>query len=141
MMQINKLNSKYFLIVKNFALFLATGSLAAIANMISRYFLNFYMSFELAVVIAYVIGMIIAFLLFQSFIFEEPETSINTRVFRFCVVNAVGILLAVLVSTLMARIFLPLIGWTYHPFEFAHFLGVAVPAFSSYFGHKYYTYR
>jgi putative flippase GtrA len=48
--------------------------------------------------------------------------------------------LAWAVSTVMARIVLPATGWTWQPFEVAHFCGVATPAISSYFLHKYYTF-
>ncbi len=127
--------------LKEFFCFVAVGALAAIANMVSRYFLDFVMVFELAVLIAYVIGMVIAFVLFQKLIFGAPDTPVKTRIFRFCVVNAVGAVLAVLVSSLMARVVFPSWGWTFHPAEIAHFIGVSVPAISSYFGHKLYTYK
>jgi hypothetical protein len=40
----------------------------------------------------------------------------------------------------LARLVLPAIGWDFHPFEAAHFVGVAAPAVSSYFLHKHYTF-
>ena len=40
----------------------------------------------------------------------------------------------------MARLVLPAIDWDFHPFEIAHFVGVAAPAISSYFLHKHYTF-
>ena len=124
-----------------FIAFVATGSLAALANLISRYFLNFAMPFEAAVVLAYVVGMAVAFVLFQKVIFGNPGTSLRRRLIRFTQVNLVGMALAWLISTLMARLLLPSVGWTFHPFEVAHLIGVAAPTFSSYFLHRGYTYR
>jgi putative flippase GtrA len=115
-----------------FIAFVATGSLAALANLISRYFLNFLMPFELAVVLAYLVGMAVAFVLFQRVIFGNPDTPLRRRLIRFTQVNLFGLALAWLVSTLMARLVLPATGWTFHPFEIAHLLGVAAPTFSSY---------
>ena len=124
-----------------FAAFVATGSLAAATNLVVRYLLNFVMPFEAAVVLAYVAGMVVAFVLFQRVIFGNPETPLRRRLIRFTQVNLVGMALAWAVSTLMARLALPAMGWTFHPFEVAHLIGVAAPTFSSYFLHRGYTFR
>jgi putative flippase GtrA len=124
-----------------FVAFVATGSLAAITNLVARYLLDFVMPFELAVVLAYIAGMLVAFVLFQRMIFGNPGTPLRRRIVRFCQVNMLGLALAWTVSTLMARIVLPAMNWTFHPFEVAHFVGVAAPTFSSYFLHRFYTYR
>jgi putative flippase GtrA len=124
-----------------FAAFVATGSLAAATNLLARWLLNFMMPFELAVVLAYLAGMAVAFALFQRVIFGNPGTPLKRRVIRFTQVNMLGMALAWAVSILMARTVLPFIGWTFHPFEVAHLVGVAAPTFSSYFLHRGYTYR
>lgn len=124
-----------------FAAFVATGSVAAITNLVARYFLDFVMPFELAVVLAYLAGMAVAFVLFQRVIFGNPDTPLKRRVIRFVQVNLVGMALAWAVSTLMARVILPVANWTFHPFEVAHLIGVAAPTFSSYFLHRAYTFR
>jgi putative flippase GtrA len=124
-----------------FVAFVATGSLAAATNLLARWLLNFVMPFELAVVLAYLAGMAVAFALFQRVIFGNPGTPLKRRVIRFTQVNMLGMALAWAVSTLMARAVLPFIGWTFHPFEVAHLVGVAAPTFSSYFLHRGYTYR
>jgi putative flippase GtrA len=124
-----------------FIAFVATGSLAAITNLVARYLLDFAMPFELAVVLAYMAGMVVAFVLFQRMIFGNPGTPLRRRIVRFCQVNMLGLALAWTVSTLMARSVLPAMNWTFHPFEVAHFVGVAAPTFSSYFLHRFYTYR
>ena len=127
--------------LRQFIAFVATGSLAAIANLVSRFFFDFVMPFELAVVLAYIVGMAVAFVLFQRVIFGNPDTPLRRRLTRFTQVNLLGMALAWSVSTAMARLFLPAIGWTFHPFEVAHLIGVAAPTLSSYFLHRHYTYR
>jgi len=124
-----------------FVRFLATGSIAAITNLVVRYLLDFVMPFELAVILAYIAGMVVAFLLFQKVIFGDPDTPLRRRLIRFTQVNLIGMALAWIISTTLARFLLPAVGWTFHPFEVAHSVGVAAPAFSSYFLHKFYTFR
>jgi len=124
-----------------FVRFVATGSIAAITNLVVRYLLDFVMPFELAVILAYIAGMVVAFLLFQKVIFGDPDTPLRRRLIRFTQVNLIGMALAWIISTTLARFLLPAVGWTLHPFEVAHFIGVAAPAFSSYFLHKFYTFR
>ena len=122
-----------------FARFIAVGGVAALANLVSRYFLDFVMPFEVAVVLAYGVGMVVGFFLFQSTLFRG-RTIGRALILRFVWVNIFGATLAWAVSSVMARQLLPAIGWTFHPFEVAHFCGVAAPAITSYFLHKHYTY-
>ena len=123
-----------------FARFIAIGGLAALVNLVSRYLLDFIMPFEAAVVLAYMVGMVFAFFLFQKLIFGGNSGLRSRRVVRFVQVNLVGAGLAWAVSSLMARLVLPALGWDFHPFEVAHLVGVAAPAVSSYFLHKHYTF-
>lgn len=122
-----------------FVQFVAIGGGAALANLVSRYFLNFVMPFEVAVVLAYMVGMVVGFVLFQKLVFSKQGFR-RRSVPRFVWVNVFGATLAWAVSTVMARQVLPLLNWTWHPFELAHLAGVAAPAITSYFLHKYYTF-
>jgi putative flippase GtrA len=122
-----------------FIRFLGIGGIAAMANLVARYFLDFIMPFEAAVVLAYMVGMVLAFFLFQRMLFGGGKADMR-RVMRFIWVNIFGATLAWAVSSIMARQVLPMIGWTWHPFEVAHLCGVAAPAITSYFLHKHYTF-
>jgi putative flippase GtrA len=44
------------------------------------------------------------------------------------------------VSVLLADHFFPAIGWEWHSKEVAHIIGMGVPMFSSFLGHKYLTF-
>ncbi|MBI1338824.1 GtrA family protein [bacterium] len=127
--------------LREFVRFLAAGGVAACINLAARYVIDLVLPFEAAVAIAYLIGMAVAFILFQRTIFDHPGTSLKRRIWRFSVVNAVGFCLALGLSALFARVVLPAMGWTFRPFEVAHLIGVAAPAVSSYFGHKFWTFR
>lgn len=122
-----------------FARFLGVGGIAAAANLVSRYFLDFVLPFEAAVVLAYMVGMVVGFFLFQNTLFKGSAIDAR-RIRRFIWVNLFGAVLAWAISSIMARHALPLIGWTWHPFEIAHLCGVAAPAITSYFLHKHYTF-
>ncbi len=124
-----------------FARFVLTGGLAAIANLTSRYLLDFVMPFEASVAIAYLVGMVIAFFLFQRTIFGDPGTGMRRQVSRFVQVNLLGGVLTLLLSSALARYVFPAIDWTFRPYDIAHIVGVCAPAVSSYFLHKHYTYR
>lgn len=122
-----------------FARFIAVGGVAAIANLVARYFLDFVMPFEVAVVIAYGVGMVVGFFLFRGTLFRGRAIT-RGMILRFIWVNIFGATLAWAVSSVMARQLLPAMGWTFRPFEVAHFCGVAAPAITSYFLHKHYTF-
>lgn len=125
--------------IVEFARFLGVGGIAAAANLVSRYFLDFVMPFEVAVVLAYMVGMVVGYVLFQKMLFGGGGADAR-RVVRFIWVNIFGATLAWAVSSVMARQALPMIGWTWHPFEIAHLCGVAAPAITSFFLHKHYTF-
>lgn len=125
--------------IVEFARFLGVGGVAAAANLVSRYFLDLVMPFEAAVVLAYMVGMVVGFVLFRKTLFKGY--AINARlIMRFVWVNLFGAALAWAISSILARHALPLIGWTWHPFEVAHLCGVAAPAITSFFLHKHYTF-
>ena len=124
-----------------FVRFVFAGGLAALTNLVARFVLDVWLPFEAAVIIAYVMGMAVAFVLFQRVIFGDPGSPAGRQIFRFCVVNAFSLLLTWAVSSALARLIFPGIGMTWRPFDVAHAVGVAVPAFAAYFGHKYYTYK
>lgn len=123
-----------------FVHFTAIGGISALANLSSRYLLDLAMPFEAAVVLAYGIGMVVGFSLFQLTLFQGQNMMQPRRMIRFGWVNLFGMTLAWTVSSVMARLILPTIGWTWQPFEVAHFAGVAAPAISSYLLNKHYTF-
>lgn len=123
-----------------FAHFLAIGGVSALANLSSRYLFDLALPFEIAVVLAYAVGMAIGFALFQLTMFQGQNVMQPRRMIRFVWVNLFGVTLAWAISSLMARLILPAIGWEWQPFEIAHLAGVAAPAISSYLLNKHYTF-
>ena len=124
-----------------FVKFVGLGAIAALVNFSSRFAFDRFMTYETAVVFAHLLGMVVAFVLFQKFVFGDAGNGQFTQVFRFTVVNMVGLLVALAVSSLLARVILPAVGWTFLPYTIAHLVGITAPTITSYFGHKFFTYR
>jgi putative flippase GtrA len=126
---------------RQFLRFLVTGGIAAAVNLACRYALNRYMSFEIAVALAYLIGMTTAYALARRFVFSASDRSVASEFRRFTLVNAVSLVLVWLVSVGLARFVFPAIGFAWHAEDISHLIGVAVPAITSFFGHRLYTFE
>jgi putative flippase GtrA len=124
-----------------FLKFLLAGGVAAVVNFGSRIVFNHWMPFSTAIVVAYIAGMITAFVLTKLFVFTESERPTWQSAVFFTLVNVVAVLQTWAVSVALAYYVLPWLGITWHPKEIAHFVGVVVPVFTSYIGHKKLTFK
>ena len=124
-----------------FPRFVVAGGVAALANMGSRYLLGFVMPYVPSILIAYLIGMLTAFLLNRGFVFQGAGNSLQQQVFWFVAVNVAALAQTLLVSLALSDWLLPLIGWNHQPETVAHVIGVVVPVFTSYIGHRRLTFR
>jgi putative flippase GtrA len=125
---------------RRFALFLVVGGFAALVNILSRFPLNLVMPYEAAIVVAYVCGMTTAYALNRIFVFAQSGRTVGDEYVRFTLVNLVAVAQVWLVSVGLARLVFPAIGFAWHPETVAHVIGVAVPAYTSYLGHKYFSF-
>jgi putative flippase GtrA len=126
---------------REFTLFLITGGLAALINVVSRIGFSTVVRFELAVLLAYGIGMLTAYVLARRFVFLNSRTSIRRSFAAFALVNLFAVLQTWLVSVGLRNWLLPLLGIVVFRDLLAHGIGVAVPVVSSYFGHKYISFK
>lgn len=126
---------------RQFFTFLLTGGFAAAVNFCSRIVYNQWVSFSAAVVIAYLTGMITAFVLAKIFVFKTSTLSIKRSAFFFTLVNCFAIVQTWLISMGLAYYLLPWCHITFMDKEIAHGIGVLVPAFTSYIGHKYWSFK
>lgn len=120
--------------------FVICGAVAAVCNLVIRATLNLIVPFEVAVGIAFLSGAAIAFVLYQRFVYGDPGTGLKRQLLHFSVVDIVASGIAIGVSSLLARVIFPSIGWTIAPFALAHCAGVAAPALWSFFAHKHLTF-
>ena len=126
---------------KQFMISLLSGGIAAAVNFGSRIAYNQYVDFSSAVIFAYITGMITAFVLAKLFVFKDSQQSLNKSALFFVLVNLVAIVQTWVISMVLAQYLLPYLGTTYYVPEIAHAIGVAVPVFTSYLGHKHWSFR
>ncbi|NQW12180.1 MAG: GtrA family protein [Alphaproteobacteria bacterium] len=123
-----------------FGRFLVTGGVAAGVNVLSRWVLSHGMVYELAVVIAYLIGMTTAYVLARVFVFARSGRTMRDEAARFALVNVAALAQVWIVSVGLARLVFPWLGFGWHAEDIAHLIGVAVPAVTSYFGHRHFSF-
>ena len=126
---------------RQFVIFLITGGTAAAVNFGSRIVFNQWFDFSYSVVFAYAMGMVTAFILAKLFVFKEGQQSLKRSMVFFVLVNVIAVLQTWLISMGMAYYLLPYFGVTRFVKEIAHAVGVIVPVFSSYIGHKKWSFR
>lgn len=126
---------------RQFILFLVTGGMAAMVNFGSRMVYNEWVSFPKAIVLAYLTGMVTAFVLAKCLVFKQSEQSVGRSAFLFAAVNVVAVLQTWLISMGLVMYALPALGVKLWVHEIAHAVGVVVPVFTSYLGHKHVSFR
>jgi putative flippase GtrA len=125
---------------RQFLLFLLAGGIAALVNFGSRIGLSHVMPYVPAIVVAYLIGMATAFALNRAFVFTGAANPVAQQAWRFALVNLAAVAQTVVISLLLARWALPALGIVAHAETLAHAVGVVVPVFTSYFGHRHFSF-
>lgn len=126
---------------KQFSRFLVAGGIAALVNMGSRIWLDHMMSYSVSIILAYVLGMLTAFVLMRAFVFERSKHSTQRSFLYFAVINILAVLQTWGFSMLFAYVIFPRLGVTDHVYTISHVIGVIVPVFTSFVGHKYWSFR
>jgi putative flippase GtrA len=124
-----------------FLRFLFAGGVAALANILSRVALSGWIAYVPSIMVAYLIGMVTAYLLNRIMVFGAGDRGVSGEVVWFVIVNALAVLQTLIVSVGLAWYVLPALGITSHDETIAHVVGVIVPVFTSYLGHKHWTFR
>jgi len=132
--------SKLFL-SRQFMLFLLVGGSAAVVNFLVRFVFDDFMSYGLAVICSYITGMILAFVLMRFFVFGITEKGLKKEFLLFVSVNIFAIFLTWGVSVSLAEYVFPTVSFEWYRYEIAHIFGIMIPAISSYFGHKKFTFK
>ena len=121
--------------------FIITGGTSAIINILSRIILSNFFRFEIAILISYGIVMLIDFILAKRFVFLNSNKSIKKSFPAFALVNLISVLQTFFVSILMKNwliiffdnlLFIELI---------SHTCGLGILVFTSFYGHKYITFK
>ena len=129
------------LFTREFIYFLISGGTAAAVNFFSRIILNYWLSFSTSIIIAYILGMFTAFTANRLFVFTNSTQTLRKSAIYFILVNILAMAQAWLFSILIYYYVFPVMQWKLYPREFAHAIGIVIPVFSSYLGHKYYSFK
>ena len=121
--------------------FLIVGGFAAGINFISRIGFSELVSYRYAIILAYLVGMITAFLLSKHYVFEKSGREYKDELRDFTIVNIFAVIQVWLISVGLAEYLFPYFSFTFYPEEVAHLIGLGIPVISSYFGHKYFSFR
>ena len=79
-------------------------------------------------------------MLARQFVFQRSGRAVHDEYVRFALVNLIAIVQVWIVSVGLADIVFPRIGFYWYPYTVAHLVGIIVPVFTSYIGHKYFSF-
>lgn len=126
---------------KQFLRFVLAGGVAALVNFLSRIGFSEWMSYRWAIIAAYIVGMLTAYLLSKIFVFEKSGRHAIHELYYFTLVNLLAVLQVWLISVFLAEYLFAKIEWTFYPEEIAHIIGLGIPIFTSFLGHKYWSFK
>jgi putative flippase GtrA len=123
------------------ARFLIVGGIAAAANIGSRIIFSLWVPYIPAITLAFCVGLTTGFLLNRGWVFMKSGKHWLNEVVWFTAINLIGLGQTILISWLLADHALPMMGVRRFAPEIAHSIGVVVPVFTSFLGHKFITFR
>ena len=85
--------------------------------------------------------MVTAFVLARLFVFTESSQKLYHSALLFTLINMVAVAQTWIISMGLAYYVLPSAGITRFVPEIAHAAGVVFPVFTSYLGHKFWSFR
>ncbi|MET1078934.1 MAG: GtrA family protein [Pseudomonas sp.] len=129
------------MVIKQVICFLISGGIAAGLNWGTRFLFSMVFQFEVAVVLAFVIGLLAGFTLMRLFVFQGAGKPLKPQAGKYLLVNLLALAQTLIISVLCVHWLLPLLGVVEHVEALAHLFGVLVPIVTSYFGHKFLTFR
>ena len=126
---------------RQFFYFILTGGLAALVNIITRFIFSFFFNFTLSIFLSYLIAMVFAYYLAGRFVFKKSKKPIYSSFALFSLINLLAICQTLLIS-IITREYLSgkMINFQYINL-ISHTLGVTTPVFTSFIGHKYFSFK
>lgn len=121
--------------------FLFVGGISALLNWSSRFLFSIWFSYEVSVVLAFFVGLTTGFSLMRMLVFKNSTKPLVNQAGYFLAVNMFALVLTWTISVYLAKSFFPMIGLTKGAEGVAHLIGIVAPIITSYFGHKYLTFR
>ncbi len=110
-------------------------------NWSSRFLFSIWFSYAVSIVMAFFVGLVSGFILMRWMVFEGAGKPAVPQARMYVLVNAFALLQTLAVSMILAKWVIPEVGYSDNPEGPAHLIGVIVPVATSYFGHKYFTFK
>jgi putative flippase GtrA len=85
--------------------------------------------------------MVTAFVLAKLFVFKASQQSMQRSAVFFILVNLVAIAQTWAISMVLLYVVFPAWRFSFYAAECAHAVGVVVPVFTSYLGHKRWSFK
>lgn len=123
-----------------FAKFILIGGFAAIVNFFSRILFSHWLSYPAAISLAFLMGITTAFVMNRRYVFRDATNPLHHQVLWFTAINFAALLQTLAVSLLLADYLLPYFHVSWHAQTLAHAVGISVPIFTSYLGHKHFSF-
>lgn len=133
-----------FALPLQFLRFLAANTVAALANIASRWAASFVLHDAAAILIGFATGLFSSYLLCRSFVFQPSSTSLPGEMLRFTAVNimALGIIYATYYQMLIVlRTAAAMAPESRSTQTLAHSIAVASPVLFSFFAQRRITFR
>jgi putative flippase GtrA len=121
--------------------YLLAGGTAAAANFGSRLVFSRWVNYEAAILLAFVVGLTVGFSLMRGYVFDAQHKPLAPQLGMFVAVNLLAVLQTLAVSLVLARWALPAIGAGAYAESIGHLGGIAAPVVTSYFAHRFVTFR
>ncbi len=130
------------MISQQFLKFLVVGGFSAFVNILSRGLYSLFSSYIVAIVLAFFTALTTAFLLNKFYVFEQSiHKNWIMEYWYFFLVNIFGLMQTLLISYLLILYIFPYYQFYFYTELLAHSIGVIFPVFTSFFGHKYFSFR
>jgi len=126
---------------KQFLRFLIAGGIAASVNFAVGYSLQGLLPFHGDIVVGHLSGMLVAFFLFEQSVFEGTENSRVKSAPIFIAINGLALAQTWLVYYVLHQYIFPGAKFYFHPDVVARAIAIITPIFTSFLGHKYFTFK
>ena len=95
----------------------------------------------MSIILAFPVALATAFILNRIFVFKGGTGNVSGQFVKFLIVNLIALVQIFLVAQLFAYYILPAIGWSWQVETVAHGIGLVSPLLTSYWAHKFWTFK
>ena len=123
---------------KHFFIFIFLALIAGLFNFIIRFYYSKFFNYTFSVFLAQISAMIMFYFLLKYFLYS---TDSKYSFIKFTIINIFSTSQVVLVSSVFALYIFPFLNFSFHHMEIAHLLGISSTAMSSFYLHKYWSFK